>query len=90
METCPRRQINPHGHNRPVGRDDIPSAGRCSRHNKFGSDLGSHTQSTAASEKCAASGTKSVHQVDDSHNGAITVVEAPSFCNFRQTRPNNM
>ena len=55
--------------------------------NKVGSNLGSHTQSTTASAKWIASGTKSVHQVADSHSGTSSVAVAASLSSFRHTLP---
>jgi hypothetical protein len=54
---------------------------------RSGSDMESHTQSTAASAKCAPSGTTSLHNLADSHNGIIIVVVAPSCYSFRHTLP---
>ncbi len=58
--------------------------------NKVGSILGSHTQSTAASAKWIAFGTRSVHQVADSHSGTSNVAIIASFFNFRHNLPNNL
>jgi len=55
--------------------------------NKVGSIMGSHTQSTTASTKCLASGTKSVHQVADTHIGTSGVAIVASLYSFRQTLP---
>ena len=58
--------------------------------NKAGSNLGSHTQSTTASAKWIASGTRSVHQVADSHSGTSSVAIAASLSSFRHTLPINL
>ena len=60
-----------------------PTPGR----NKADSVIGSHAQSTTASAKWIAPGTKSVHQVADSHNGTSSVATAASLCSFRHTLP---
>ncbi len=54
---------------------------------RSGSDIGSHTQSTTASSKCATSGATSLHHVADSHNGINIVAIDPSFSSFLQTLP---
>jgi hypothetical protein len=35
-EICSGREINPHGHNRPVGRDNVPPAGADPRRHEYG------------------------------------------------------
>jgi hypothetical protein len=55
--------------------------------NKVGSILGIHTQSTTALAKWIASGTKSVYQMADSHNGTSGVATVASLCSFRHTVP---
>ncbi len=52
---------------------------------RSGPDLGSHTQSTTASAKCATSGATSLHHVADSHNGINIVAIAPSCYSFLET-----